>query len=270
MSSVNVLGPTKRPAYDYKNNTFQILNPDGSADVSYTGEDAHIAGNRLANHFSPNRKVQDILINSRVGDYRAGSMGYKIKRKLQDLAERPSSTLPGRLLNHGPAVGGTAGAAIGLGTGALADWILDKINGGPRDSAIDLKLVGALAGGGIGATLGHYRKKYNVKNIDEDRVPTQYIAKSAAMYNDPRNVILEKLQGATDIGFAEKAKLAAAVRSMDRSQAQQLASMVRAALGFGVGALIARYLFGMKSVRGTMFGGIIGVLGTGLYKQLTR
>lgn len=254
--------------------TYSVNEPDGSQSVSLRGPDALTAGNYFANYFSPNRKVQDVLIQSRPGDVRAG-LSYKAKRKLQDFAENPRPTLPGRILDRGPLAGGSAGAATGFGIGALADLVLDKINGGPRDPAISMKWLGTLLGGGVGATLGHYRRKinspgYNSPEGQNYHRMTSTLTKQAAMFHDPRNVILEKLQGASDIGFAEKAKLAAAVRSMDAARAKQLADMVKASLGFGVGAIVARYLFGMNSLRGTMFGGILGVLGTGLYNKYLK
>lgn len=255
------------------NETYSVNNPDGSQSVSLKGKDALTAGNYFANYFSPNRKVQDILIQSRPGDARAG-LAYKAKRMLQDFAESPRATLPGRILDKGPLAGGSAGAAAGFGIGTVADLVLDKINGGYRDPAISMKWLGALLGGGIGTTLGHYRKKVHSPGYNQEGSNyfdlTSALTKQAAMFNDPRNIILEKLQGASDLGFAEKAKLAAAVRSMDVTRARQLADMVKASLGFGVGAIISRYLFGMDSVRGTMFGGIVGILGTGLYNKYLK
>jgi hypothetical protein len=255
------------------NETYSVNNPDGSQAVSLKGQDALTAGNYFANYFSPNRKVQDILIQSRPGDVRAG-LQYKAKRMLQDFAESSRTTLPGRILDRGPLAGGGAGAAAGFGVGTIADLVLDKINGGHRDPVISMKWLGALLGGGVGTTLGHYRKKINSPGYNQEGRNyfdmTSALTKQAAMFHDPRNVILEKLQGASDLGFAEKAKLAAAVRSMDITRARQLADMVKASLGFGVGAIIAKYLFGMNSLRGTMFGGIVGILGTGLYNKYLK
>lgn len=256
--------------YDHANNIFNVKNIDGSIDTTLTGQDALIAADPLSHHFSPNKKTQDILIAARPNDPRHGSARYKLFRTLQDIADSPNPTLPGRILNQGPLVGGGAGALAGFGAGAIADWVLDKINGGQRDSLIKLKWLGALLGGGTGATLGHYRKKNN-SGAAAETWPTQLmLTKHAAMYADPRNFILEKLQGARDLGYAEKAKLASAVRNMDSTSARKLADMVRASLGFGVGAIIARFLFGMNSVRGTMFGGLVGLLGTGLYNKFMR
>ena len=264
-----------RTAFDPESKTFKILNIDGSVDTTLQGDEAMRAGAPMLYHFSPNRKTQDSIIAGRPDDYRRNSWRYKIYRKLQDIAEDPVPTLPGRILNKGPLAGGSAGALAGYGTGALADWILDKINGGERDPMIQLKWLGALAGGGTGAVLGHYRKKYDSGNAadnwsDNARRMSKYagMVKTSAMFNDPRNLILERLQGANDLGFAEKANLANAVRNLDPASAKQLADMVRASLGFGVGAIIARYILGMKSSRGTLFGGIVGLLGSSLYKRM--
>ena len=264
-------------AFDPFKQKYSITNADGAVTTNLTGQDALTAGTYFDNYFSPSKKTQDILIQSRPGDVRNGSLSYKAKRMIEDFADNPSPSLVGRVLNRGPLTAGGAGAATGLGVGAIADLVLDKINGGPRDSVINLKLLGALLGGGAGAVLGHYRKKVNAPgyapetaNATVDNMFRADLVKHAAMFRDPRNVILEKIQGASDIGFAEKAKLAAAVRSMDQTRAKQLADMVKASLGFGVGALVAKFLFGMNSLRGTMFGGLVGMLGTSLYNKYIR
>lgn len=257
---------------------FSVVDPSGKTVIQKAGEEAFIANSPEAYRFDPSNRVQDLLVATNPDDPRHNSMKFKIMRKLKGIADDPSPNIIGNVLNRGPLVGGASGLAVGFGAGALGDWILDKINGGQRDSKLSLKVIGALSGGGMGSILGHYRKKYNsggyMDNLGsdlEDLAGARHdLVKHAAMYKDPRNFILEKIQSATDISFSEKAKLAAAVRGMDRMAAERLAKAVRAALGTGVGAIVARYLFGMKSVRGTMFGGLVGLLGAGLYNKLMR
>lgn len=87
--------------------------------------------------------------------------------------------------------------------------------------------------------------------------------KSAAMYHDPRNFVLEKLQSATDISTSMKAHLASKIRSMDIGQAKRLMTVVRSAVGFGVGAIIARFFFG-KGVTRMLAGGMTGLMGANL------
>lgn len=258
--------------------TFEVVDALGNSLVKKTGEEAIVASNPHEHRFDPSNRIKDLLIETNPDDPRSSSLKFKLIRKLKRMADDPNPTFVGSILNKGPLVGGASGAAVGFGLGTLGDWILDKINGGPRDSKVSLKLLGALSGGGMGTMLGHYRKKYNSSDPysyfgtnDSDMISGHFdLVKRAAMYKDPRNFILEKIQGARDISFTEKAKLAAAVRSMDRANAEKLAKMVRSALGAGVGALIARYLFGMTSLRGTMFGGLVGLLGAGLYNKLKR
>lgn len=199
------------------------------------------------------------LIDTHKLKYRRGdvreTLPYQVGQQVREYINSPSgkSTF-GKLMDSGAiggaAGGGLAGTGLGLVASLLAMWA------GKDVSPTAWSIVGGLGGSAAGAYVGNRRKYYMDKN--------------AAMYHDPRNIILEKLQGATDISAAEKAKLAAAVRNLDSNSARELAGAVRAALGFGVGALIAKFIFG-KSGTGLLFGGLGGVLGsavlTGMVQQ---
>lgn len=160
-----------------------------------------------------------------------------------------------RMLNNGALTGGAAGGAAGLLGGILANWISDAatdgLGFGPR--SVDYRLVGPALGAAIGAYAGH-------------KHASNPLEKSSAMFVDPRNFILEKLQSANDVSASDKVKLAAAIRRMDRMQADRLAKQLRSVLGFSVGAVIARAL-GM-SLGGALFGGIVGLMGSGLLSSM--
>lgn len=161
--------------------------------------------------------------------------------------QKSSKGLIGSIVDKGMLPGAMVGGVLGLGGGALAS-LLAKLFLGKASTK-----NWALAGGALGAVLGGHNGLVRSR-----------MHKSAATYTDPRNFILEKLQSATDVGIGEKVRLAAAVRNLDRDDAEQLASLVRAALGFGVGAIIAKFIFGTTSAAGTLFGGIVGALGTSM------
>lgn len=167
--------------------------------------------------------------------------------------QKSSKGLIGSILDKGMLPGAMVGGVLGLGGGALAS-LLAKLFLGKASTK-----NWALAGGALGAVLGGHNGLVRSRMHS----PEQFL-KSAATYTDPRNFILEKLQSATDVGIGEKVRLAAAVRNLDRSDAERLASLVRAALGFGVGAIIAKFIFGTTSAAGTLFGGIVGALGTSM------
>lgn len=160
----------------------------------------------------------------------------------------------GAFADRGMLPGAIAGGAVGAGAGALAS-LLAKLFLGEASAK-----RWALAGGAIGAILGGHNGLVRSR-MNKEESP---ITKSAATYMDPRNFILEKLQSATDVGIGEKVRLAAAVRNLNRSDAEKLASLVRSALGFGVGAIIAKFVFGTTSAVGTLFGGVLGAIGTGI------
>lgn len=178
-------------------------------------------------------------------------IAYSVGKYLRDKSNSRVDGFMGRAANSGILGGATVGGALGAGGGALASLIARLFLGKTS--------IGkwALAGGALGALLGGHNGF-----VRSRRNPSEmYLRKSAATYTDPRNFILEKLQSANDVGIGEKVRLAAAVKGMDRSDAEKLANLVRAALGFGVGAIIAKFLFGTNSASGTLFGGVLGALG---------
>ena len=179
-------------------------------------------------------------------------IAYSLGKYLRDKSRSSTDGFFGRAANNGILSGAGVGGALGAGGGALAGLLARLFLGKTS--------IGkwALVGGTLGALLGGHNGFVRSRKKSPSEI---YLRKSAATYTDPRNFILEKLQGATDIGVGEKVRLAAAVRNLNRNDAEKLASMVRAALGFGVGAIIAKFLFGASSAAGTLFGGVVGALG---------
>lgn len=162
----------------------------------------------------------------------------------------------GTFAEKGILPGAAAGGVAGAGAGALASLLAKLFLG--EASTKRWAMVGGALGALLGGHNGYVRSNMNKALKD---VP---FTKASATYMDPRNFILEKLQGATDVSIGEKVKLAAAVRNLNRADAEKLASMVRAALGFGVGAIIAKFVLGTTSAVGTLFGGVLGALGTSM------
>lgn len=218
--------------------------------VTLTGDRA-LANASDASDWQAANPLQAAMLKYREGDVRE-TLPYNIGRMGRKFALEPSPSLYGRIMNQGPIPGGALGAGTGLLAGLIGGWLKQKITG--SGSPGNWGAVGALAGGALGALSGHLRKSAYTK--------------SAAMYTDPRNFILEKLQSATDVSFSEKAKLASAVHKLDFNTAQRLADAVRAAVGFGVGAIISKFVFG-ASGSGVLFGGLAGVLGSALLSRIS-
>lgn len=177
-------------------------------------------------------------------------MGRGIRKKLDD----PEPTFIGRILNKGPVAGSLLGAGSGwlLGTGATK--LMKLLN---PDFDLPLSTIGLLGGGVTGGLLGYFRNKAIEERKEKFGKKASIIKE--AMFRDPRNFILERLQGATDISPFEKAQLAAKVRQMDTQSAERLKRQVRAAMGFGVGALIAKFFFGSGLI-GMGVGGLLGAI----------
>ena len=179
------------------------------------------------------------------------SPGATIGTFLSSIAKSKNNALDRLFGATGPTLGALLGAgalgAAGYGAGYLGDKLVNKINQlfGARvvkAPALGLKYIGAALGGLGGGLIGYER--------------SNNLVKSSAMFSNPRNFILEKLQGANDLTTMQKAQLAGKIRMMDTSSAERLKAIVRAAAGFGVGALIARFFgFGLG---GSFVGGVLG------------
>lgn len=147
-----------------------------------------------------------------------------------------------------------AGPAIWGGGGYLLGKLLEMSTGRKY-----LGIGGAIGGGALGLIRAMMQDKAKKRQDEATQKQASVPIEKSAMYADPRNYILERLQGATDISPFEKAQLAAQIRQMSWDEANRLKSQVRAAVGFGVGALIARFV-GHRGVVGTLLGGAVGAL----------
>lgn len=249
----------------YANGAVEEIEADGNPDVIR----ANWEGN---NEFNKWRKENPALYDRLKSKGPGGllkSKWYNAGKSVYDFATDNEKTWVGKLLDHGvlpgTLLGGASGYLLGEGLRLYAKHFLPKnhlLNG--LKSFVPGTVLGVL-GGGLGGMLGHVRHT-NVKNQENvaQHVQDGIMHKKAAMYQDPRNFILEKLQSATDISSMMKASLADRVRRLSPQQAQTLAAAVRAAVGFGVGALIAKFL-GVN----TAFGGIVGALAPAVFKTMT-
>ena len=262
---------------------YVVESADGSQKV-LTGWEGEVAAKAakepLRYKFNHSPEVQDVLIKMNPDDPRNNSLRYKLGRLFDKISRASADSTVGRILDKGLLAGGALGAGVGFTGGALANIITDKLG---YPIPVNLGLLGALGLGGLGAIIGHGRKqlrqKYPFIPSDQFVSPAElyrfhaspevpaFFMKRAAMYNNPRNFILEKLQADNSIGFAEKAKLTASVRNLSVEEAEQLKSLVREALGLNVSTIISRYLFN-RDHAGSLFGGLIAFLGKDFSKTL--
>lgn len=164
------------------------------------------------------------------------SWSYKAGRRLREFVYSPHSSVLGKMGDAGTIGGGAMGAGLGM----LAGIVGERLTGNTM-----VPLITTAVGTAAGAGIGHQRKKL--------------LEKEASMYRDPRNFILEKLQGANDLSMSDKASLAIRVRNMDIQQAEKLKELVHAAMGYGVGSIIAKFIFGDDSRLGSLLGGMLGM-----------
>ena len=244
--SVDENGVPKLKIYDFGN---------GGQVTTLSGAEA------LANAWSPEAKQlrvaygmtpKDILDNKFYGDDDTrNSFSARTGRWLHNFANDPEPSFIGRIYDSGPIAGSAVTAGAGWAAGKLADMLLGE-------GAVPKSLIGLLGGGVLGGIVSHIRKK---ASADEG------MEKESAMFQNPRNFILEKLQGANDLTPIQKAQLANKVRMMDSSSAERLKAIVRAAAGFGVGSLIAKFFFGATGWKAAM-GGVVGAVANVLSANL--
>lgn len=193
-------------------------------------------------------------------DYREG-YSYQGGRAIRQFLDRKEPTWFGKLLNHGPLTGAATGGVAGFLGGKLLNFLFNSKDDG-KGWHIPWDMVGLIGGGAFGALRGRLHEQLNEKNASVNIV-------KSAMFQDPRNFILERLQGATDISPFEKAQLAARVRQLNIMEAERLKEQVRAAAGFGVGAIVSRFVMGMGWM-GTAMGGVVGALASNLLPRGNR
>lgn len=206
------------------------------------------------------------------GDYR-GTRAFKYGRALGAWLHNPKESFLGKIFDHplsGAGVAGTAGYALGLGGEALEKAITGSPEASIPLSSILLAL-GAVGGTGVGALRRKVKDtkerdmKSTIKQVTPNMQKKGGVILKSAMYTDPRNFILERLSAASDISPFEKAQLAVKVRNMGTMEAESLKAMVRSAMGFGIGALIAKFFgFGLT---GMGIGGGIGALAGSLWPR---
>lgn len=186
---------------------------------------------------------------------------YKTGKNLKDFFSEGPGAFGQTFRTPGEAAfGGAALGAVALGTLGY----LGKSFGLASHNDLRLAIAG---GGGLGALLGlissGYANKYYRGNQNQlQSAGNTSMLKTSSTFHDPRNVILQSLTKATDISQSQKAMLAGKVRGLSQSQAEQLAALVRNALGFGVGAIIARFV-GLGPVT-TLASSIMGMMGANL------
>ena len=250
--------------------TLKVHRYDGTGDETYTGDKALAwASNPYSERW---RRLNPILAReNRIehGDIR-GTIPYRIGSWVRGVANSPGSSVFGGLFDNGMKQGGIAGALVG-GLGALGSrFIYNKFFGDGRSDPNYLlyTLLGAAGGGALGAGLSHLRGKamaegnrvpdlpvspakfYETEGRLDFKAPKETsvdMYKTASIYKNPKNYILEKIQTSKDLTAAGKVKLANAVLELDDAKAEKLSKAVRETLGRNVGAAIVKFLYGIDS-----------------------
>lgn len=216
----------------------------------------------------------DPIVGGTIGAGIGGGLGYFTNRYNPLQSAYGGIGTPISNTAGGAALGGLLGA---LG-GAAVDYFSDDDE--EEESGVNKKLIGGLIGASLGGILGYHTNQQDLNRYMQGSLnpPVQSVSspapsaginksssvfsKQGSMFKDPRNFILEKLQRASDISASDKAILASKVRNMNISEASDLEKAVRAALGIGVGSLIAKF-FGLGPM-GTLFSSLLGIAGANI------
>lgn len=265
--------------------TLKVHRYDGTGDETYTGDKALAwASNPYSERW---RRVNPILARANrieKGDVR-GSIPYRLGTWVKSTADTPGSSMFGSLFDGGMKQGGIAGALVG-GLGALGTrYIYNKFFGDGKSDPNYLlyTLLGAAGGGALGAGLGHLRsnaiangtsqmgegslaKFYETNGRYDFKAPNETsvnMYKTASIYKNPKNYIMEKIQTTKDLTPAGKVKLCNAVIQLDDARAEKLSKVVREALGRNTGAAIVRFLYGIDSCAdmGSYFSRMLSLFG---------
>lgn len=245
---------------------------------SFTDPDAHVFLREVSKSGVPKYDMTDLSnggmqvpYEGTIGsfDYKGatgtGSPLYAVGSMLRNMTHVPGANPVINLAQNGPVVSGAVGAGLGFlaGKGMQYAGFEPAAVNGYTPLILGTGLAALLALSGHAVTKKYTRKvvapPYTTQSNAVGMKKSSNMNKSAAMYHDARNFILEKLQGATDLGYVEKANLAAKIRNMNSADAERLKTALRAAAGFGIGQLISRFFFGARG-SAAMQGGVIGAL----------
>ena len=167
------------------------------------------------------------------------------------------STAYGRLYDQGAAIGSLSGGATGALAGIGIQGLLNIFRKDTEDDyevKTDAKgkpyyvkknkylipgLIGGIAGGTLGGWVGHERSK-------------------AASVIDSKSYVLDQLSRANDLTPSQYQEAYNKVLTLNSNSLNDLASLLKSSIGFGLGAIIFKYLFSTNTV-GTILGGIIGM-----------
>lgn len=142
----------------------------------------------------------------------------------------------------GALAAGIPAALLGLGLGYAADKF-----GGNGESYWTPRLAAGMGtlGAGLGAYTGYWRNKSASYWKSED--------------HEPQEDIVQLMDRAPGLSYQQKTILSNGVRQLNDAQASQLLRLLLTSGGFGVGALIAKFLMG-AGLQGTLIGGLAGGL----------
>jgi len=163
------------------------------------------------------------------------SLGYALGQGLHKAMVNPNPV--SRTLDKGPWVGGLLG---GLGAAAMGYGGSRAFR--DRDS---MHWLATLLAGGVGAAAGAYSGNWRSKRA------------GWRMGNDGRQQVMEAINSAPGLSFQQRSQFMLGVSKLPDTQVNQLASLLRTATGFGVGALVAKFLSG-AGLGGMLLGGLIG------------
>lgn len=184
-----------------------------------------------------------------------GSMFYHLGQGIRDYAQQPHAVTDaiGNVLNAGPLPGGLLGAAIGAGVGGLA--------GIPSRRSKRMATIAALIGGGLGTYAGLARQPehYAASSVPQVDATKAASSRMPNPFDDPKGQIVDALKDDPSLGVYQKMEMMAQVAQLPDSQAIHLAAAIPMVAGAGIGALVARFLFGAGAL-GMSLGAGLGAM----------
>lgn len=169
-------------------------------------------------------------------------MGQALGRKL----EEPNGL--GNLLDKGPLTGAAVLGGAGAVGGGIAGAITDLFTG-HKGSAARLATLLGLSGAAVGGLSGYMRQPMEK--------PASWREQAETSYADPKDGLINAINSAQMLSFADKMQAVSAIPQLSPWQAQQLLSQVSTLGGAAAGAAIMRFLLGAGLI-GTLAGGLLG------------
>lgn len=235
--------------WDQANNTAPNYVPADGTPITLTGIKARATLDPEFQRLDPARTALYRHRENAYEDAAGYRIGSGVGNWMRSVSNNPSPYGP--LGTKGPISGalamGIPAAILGLGAGYIADKFSDS---GESKWAPRAAIGAGVLGSALGAYSGYHRNK--VASMSPWKL-------DSSIGVPDKSRILAVLNSSPGLSYQQKNVFSEGISQLSDSDARRLLQLILSAGGFGIGAIIAKFLMG-AGLMGTMLGGLAGGL----------